>query len=98
MTRDISRFKRPTRKEMFFLFAAVCLLVAPEFIMRVTILNTMALVELVVLLLLASSLVVLLWFFYRIFLKGPLRARRINQIREDRMMRELAEEPSQESD
>lgn len=92
-----ARLKRPTRHEMFFFFAAVCLLVVPEFILRTTILNTMALVDLVVLLLLASCLMVPLWFFYRIFLKGPLRARRINQIREDRMMRELAEERSRDS-
>ena len=91
-----ARFKRPTQREMFFIFVAICLLVAPNFIPKTTIFDTMALLQLALLILLASCLVVPLWFFYRIFLKGPLRARRINQIRQDRLMRELME--ARESD
>ena len=81
---------------MFFIFVAICLLVASNFILKTTIFDTMALLQLALLILLASCLVVPLWFFYRIFLKGPLRARRINQIRQDRLMRELME--ARESD
>jgi len=92
-----ARFKRPTQREMFFIFVAICLLVASNFILKTTILDTMALLQLALLILLASCLVVPLWFFYRIFLKGPLRARRINQIRQDRLMREIAEEQKLQS-
>ncbi len=77
---------------MFFIFAAACLIVAPEFIFKAAVLNMMALLQLAVLILFASCLMMPLWFFYRIFLKGPLRARRIQRIRERRLMREMMDE------
>lgn len=90
-------FKWPKPKEAFFLFAAICLLIAPEFIIKTAIFDTMALLQLILLMLLAACLVFPLWSFYRAFLKGPLRARRIDQIRNDRLMRELMEERRLES-
>jgi len=73
---------------------AICLLIAPEFIMKATIFDTMMLLQLVLLALLALSFAWPLWVFYRAFLKGPLRARRIERIRHDRLLREVMEERS----
>ena len=86
------RFKWPKPKEAFFLFAAICLLLAPEFMIKLAVFNTMALVELLLMLLMAACLVFPLWAFYQAFLKGPLRARRIERIRHRRLLREVLEE------
>jgi hypothetical protein len=56
--------------------------------------DTMVLLQLVLLALLALSFAWPLWVFYRAFLKGPLRARRIERIRHDRLLREVMEERS----
>jgi hypothetical protein len=87
-----SWFKRPTRRELILIFAAACLLVVPEFILKATTLNIIVLLQLAVHIAFASCLLMPLWFFYRIFLKGPLRARRINRIHEERIAREITEE------
>ena len=86
-----SRFKPPTRREMFFIVAAACLIVVPQFIRKATMPDIMGLLQLALLILFVSCLLMPLWFFYRIFLKGPLRARRINRIRERRLLREIME-------
>jgi hypothetical protein len=85
-------FKRPTRQELFYMLAAVCLLVAPEFIMKATVFDTMAILQLILMILFALCVVAPLWYFYKTFLKGPLRARRIERIRHDRLLREIMEE------
>jgi hypothetical protein len=46
------------------------------------------------LILLAAVLVTLGWFLYAVFLKKILRARRIGNVRERRLMREAAERRS----
>jgi hypothetical protein len=86
------RFKPPTRREMFLIVVAACLIVAPNFVLKATTLNILVLLQLAVLVLFAACLMMPLWFFYRVFLKGPLRARRIQRIREERLMREIMEE------
>jgi hypothetical protein len=85
-------FKWPKPLEAFFIFMVVCLLIAPEFIMKVTAFDSMAILQLILLLLFAAGVVLPLWSFYRTFLKTPLRARRIARIRHDRMLREIREE------
>jgi len=87
-----ARFKWPKPKEAFFLFAAICLLLFPEFMVKLAVFNTMALVELLLMLLMAACLVFPLWAFYQAFLKGPLRARRIERIRHRRILREIMDE------
>ena len=87
-----ARFKWPKPKEAFVLFAATCLLLFPEFMVKFAVFNTMALVELLLMLLMAACLVFPLWAFYQAFLKGPLRARRIERIRHRRILREIMEE------
>ncbi len=88
------KWPKPKLREIFFIFMAICLLIAPEFIMKATIFDTMMLLQLVLLALLALSFAWPLWVFYRAFLKGPLRARRIERIRHDRLLREVMEERS----
>jgi hypothetical protein len=81
---------------MFFMIAAACLIVVPQFIRKAAMPDVLGLLQLALLILFASCLLMPLWFFYRIFLKGPLRARRINRIREQRLMREIMEEGEDE--
>lgn len=85
-------FKWPKPQEAFFIFMVVCLLIAPELIMKITVFDSMAVLQLFLMLLFAAGLVLPLWSFYRTFLKAPLRARRIGRIRHDRMLREIREE------
>jgi hypothetical protein len=86
------QWRKAKPREVFFIFAAICLLIAPEFIMRVTVFDTVVVLQLAVLALLALSFAWPLWVFYRAFLKGPLRARRIEKIRQERLLREITEE------
>jgi hypothetical protein len=85
------RFKPPTRRELLFIVAAASLIVVPQFVRRATMPDIVGLLQLALLILFVSCLLLPLWFFYRIFLKGPLRARRINRIREQRLLREIME-------
>ena len=85
-------FRWPKLQEAFFIFVVVCLLIAPELIMKITVFDSMAALQLLLMLLFAAGLVLPLWSFYRTFLKAPLRARRIGRIRHDRMLREIREE------
>ena len=84
-------FKWPKPLEAFFIFMTLCLLIAPELVMKITVLDSMAILQLILMLLFAAGLVLPLWSFYRTFLKAPLRARRIARIRHDRMLREIRE-------
>lgn len=88
------KWRKPKLQEVFFIFAAICLLIAPEYILRITVFDTFAFLQLILMALLALSFAWPLWVFYRAFLKGPLRARRIERIRQDRLLRELVEENS----
>jgi hypothetical protein len=85
-------FKWPKPLEAFFIFMTLCLLIAPELVMKITVFDSMAVLQLILMLLFAAGLVLPLWSFYRTFLKAPLRARRIARIRHDRMLREIIEE------
>jgi hypothetical protein len=77
---------------MLLILAIACLVVAPGFLLRTATLNMVTLLQLAVLIFFACCLALPFWFFYRIFLKAPLRAWRIHRIREARLMREVMEE------
>jgi hypothetical protein len=77
---------------MLLILAVACLIVAPGFLRRTATLDVVALLQLAVLIFFTCCLAMPFWFFYRIFLRAPLRAWRIHRIREARLMREVMEE------